>query len=384
MILVDYLDNPPAKAAADLHIQESTMDMETVCRIAEKYRAQTVISACVDQANLTACYVDEKLGLPYPYSYELASKITNKGFMKQKMFEYGIPTSRYIYLEKDQELTDVDLKYPVMVKPADSCASSGVKKAVDKKEMLKYLAEARKISRNGRTIVEEFADGFEVSVYAFVSEKKTHIIMISQRMSVIEGEEQVLKCYATLAPAVMSETALSKIEASVEKIAEAFGLNNTPLHVQILINGDDISVIEFAPRVGGGISFQTILDNTEFDILEAAIDSYLQVPVVPHYVAPKYLYTVNLIYGYPGVFDHLEGAEALVEEGIIESIHFHKTKGMQVTDDRASGGRIGAFLVKAEDKDTLLYKIALAMERMQAFDVNGSPMMRKDLYLKEF
>jgi len=97
-ILIDYLDNPPAKAVANLHVQESTMDMEMVYQVAKQYNADIVISACVDQANITACYADEKLGLPHPYSYELASKITNKGYMKQVMFEHGIPTSRYIYL----------------------------------------------------------------------------------------------------------------------------------------------------------------------------------------------------------------------------------------------------------------------------------------------
>ncbi len=383
-ILVDYLDDPPAKAVADLHLQESTMDKEAVLKIAQEYHAFLVISACVDQANITACYVAERLGLPHPYSYELASKITNKGYMKQVMFAHGIPTAKYVYLEDGEEIHDADLKYPVMVKPADSCATSGVKKAYNQEEMLRYLSEAKKVSRTGRTVVEEFAQGIEVSVYAFVSNHRANIIMISQRMSVIEGEEQVLKCYATLAPAAMSETAYKKIEWAATEIANAFGLDNTPLHVQVLINGDDISVIEFAPRVGGGVSYQTILDNTGFDILEATIDSYLQVPVDPHYTEPKYYYSVNLIYGIPGIYDHLEGAEQLIEEGIIESIHYHKTKGTQVTADRASGGRIAAFIVKAKDKETLLHKISEAMQNMDVYDPDGKSIMRKDLYLKVF
>ncbi len=304
--------------------------------------------------------------------------------MKQVMYEHGIPTSRYIYLEKSEEPQGLRLRYPVMVKPADSCAASGVKKAYNEEEMLAYLADAKIISRNGRTVVEEFVEGLEVSVYAFVADERAHIIMISQRMSVIEGNEQVLKCFATLAPAQMSQRAFQKIETAVIDIAQAFDLNNTPLHVQVLINGDDISIIEFAPRVGGGISYQTILDNTEFDILEATIDSYLQIPVTPHYVAPKNLYTVNLIYGVPGEFDHLEGAEELVKDGIIESIHFHKTKGMHISDDRASGSRIAAFLVKAETKDDLLWKIKTAMGRMEVYDPDGISIMRKDLYLKYF
>lgn len=383
-ILVDYLSNPPARKYADLHIQESTLDNEAVLRIAKENHAEIVISACVDQANITACYVNEKLGLPHPYSFELASRITNKGYMKKVMFENGIPTSRYIYLDKGQELPELDLRYPVMVKPADSCAASGVKKAYNRAEMLCYLADAQKISRNGRSVIEEFVAGKEVSVYSFVSEGRANIVMISQRMSVVEGEQQVLKCYATLAPAPMSDATYAKIEQVCTQIAKAFGLDNTPLHVQVLIDNDDINIIEFAPRVGGGVSYQTIRSNTGFDIIDATIDSYLEQKVHPVYTKPQYFYTVNLIYGYPGEFDHLDGAEELVRAGVIESMHYHKTKGMTVTDDRASGGRIAAFIVKAKEKAELLNKIAEAMDKLEAYDSLGRPMMRKDLYLKEF
>ncbi|NLD47025.1 MAG: ATP-grasp domain-containing protein [Clostridiaceae bacterium] len=383
-ILIDYLDNPPAKQAADLHIQESTLDNDAVYRVAKEYDADLVMSACVDQANITACYVAEKLGLPHPYSFELASNITNKGYMKRVMFDNDIPTSKYIYLEPDQELPDIDLHYPVMVKPADSCAASGIKKAVGEAEMLRFYSEAKKISRNGRVVIEEFVKGDEVSVYSFVSHGKAEIIMISQRMSVIEGQDQVIKCYATLAPAPISKIVFEKIQSCCTKIANAFGLDNTPLHVQVMIDKDEIEIIEIAPRAGGGVSYQTIKSNTGFDILEATIDSYLQVPVKVHYGEPKYYYAVNILYGIPCVFGHVDGEDELMANDIIESFHYHKTKGMKITSDRASGGRIAAAVVKGKTKEELLSKIKFMMKKIEAYDDKGNPVLRKDLYLRDF
>ena len=55
-ILIDYLDNPPAADVADEHIKESTLDEEKVLEIAKQRRASLVISGCVDQANISACY----------------------------------------------------------------------------------------------------------------------------------------------------------------------------------------------------------------------------------------------------------------------------------------------------------------------------------------
>lgn len=219
-------------------------------------------------------------------------------------------------------------------------------------------------------------------MYAFVSHGKANIVMISQRMSVIEGEERVLKCYATLAPAPMSKIAFEKIQVACTKIANAFGLDNTPLHVQVIIDGNEIEIIEIAPRVGGGVSYQTIKLNTGFDILEATIDSYLQIPVILQYEKPKYYYTVNILYGTPCVFDRVDGVEKLISDGIIESFHYHKTKGMKITSDRASGGRIAAAVVKGKTKIELLSKIENMMERIEAYDNEGNPVLRKDLFAR--
>lgn len=382
VILVDYLDNPPARAHADLHIQESTMDQEKVLEIAREVKAAVVISACVDQANVTACYVNEKLGLTKPYPYETASRITNKGNMKSVMKEYGIPTTDYFYLDENSDISDIDPRFPVMVKPADSCASSGVKKARNRDELILFWNEARKVSRTGRTVVEEVAVGNEVSAYCFIEDDRAHIIMISERLCVIEGERQVLKCYATLTPPRITPAAVEKIRQAAATIAKAYGLNNTPLHVQAICDGDSINVIEFAPRVGGGISYETIRDNTGFDIISATIDSYLEKKISPVYEPVKHFFSVNNIYGRNGRFDRLEGAEELLEEGLIRSLHFHRTSGTVIDDSRASSSRIAAFVAEGETLEQMCNKIAEAMDRIHAYDPDGREVMRHDLYFK--
>lgn len=382
VVLVDYLDSPPAKNHADVHEQSSTMDLEAVVELARRYSATLVISACVDQANVTACYAAERLGLPRPYSFATAERITNKGEMKRAMLEHGIPTTRYIYLGQDDALPELDLDYPLMVKPADNCASSGVKKASNPAELKLYLAEAQSVSRTGRTVIEEVAEGVEVSAYCFIQDGRAHVIMVSERLSVIEGERQVLKCYATVTPPGISEKALRKIGAASEGIARAFGLDNTPLHVQAICDGDDIHIIEFAPRVGGGISYETIRDSTGFDIISATIDSYLGIRVEPKWHPLSACCSVNLIYGVPGTFDRLEGAEELLTDGTIESLHLHKTPGATIGDDRASAGRIAAFVVRAATKEAMCEKIARAMGRFEAYDPESRAIMRHDLYYK--
>lgn len=382
VVLADYLPNPPAKIHADIHEQVSTLDPDAVLSLAQKYGAKLVISACVDQANITACYVAEKLGLTHPYSYELANNITNKGYMKKLMIANDIPTTKYYFLGKGEELESFDLKFPVMVKPADACAASGVKKANNYVELSEFLSQAKKVSRTGRTVVEEFFSGVEVSVYAFVKNGEANILMISERISTIEGEQQVLKCYATITPPNVSDVALHKIQEVSTKIANVFELDNTPLHIQFIIDGDNISVIEFAPRVGGGISYENIKNSTGFDIISATIDSYLQKPVDVKFKRSDRYYSVSLVYGIPSVFDQMTGVDELIKEGIIDSVHYHKTRGTVISADRASAGRIAAILISGVSRQEVLEKIKVSFNRINAYDPNGNQILRKDLYLK--
>jgi len=322
VILIDFLPHPPAKPYADIHIQESSMDMDLVVKIGKEYDVDLVICACIDQQNVTACYAAEKLGLTKPYSYDLAHKITNKGYMKDVMVENHIPTTRYHFLTKEDDINIVqDLHYPVIVKPADSLGSAGVRKAQNVDEVRTYVKQAREFSRSGGCVVEEFFEGKEVSVYAYAQDGEAHILMISERFSIVDGDKKVLKCYATVTPPEMSDVAYTKIQDASSAIVRAFGLDNTPLHVQILINGDDIDVIEFAPRVGGGISYRVIKEQTGFDIISAAIDSYCGIRIDQSYHKSDNYYSINLLYGNPCIFDHVTGLDELEKSGVIEGFN---------------------------------------------------------------
>lgn len=94
VVLVDYFQNPPAKEYADIHVVASTLDDAKVKEIAQEYGADLICTACTDQALLTVAKVSEELNLPCYISYQTALNVTNKTYMKQRMAQCSIPTSR--------------------------------------------------------------------------------------------------------------------------------------------------------------------------------------------------------------------------------------------------------------------------------------------------
>ena len=116
-ILVDYLDNPAAKDVADLHIQESILDVDKVMAIAEQYKPKFIANLCVDRAMVPTAYVCEKLGIHNFVDYEQSINVTDKCSMKKVFQEHGIKTSAFYTVTKETDLSDYQIHYPVVVKP---------------------------------------------------------------------------------------------------------------------------------------------------------------------------------------------------------------------------------------------------------------------------
>jgi biotin carboxylase len=382
-ILVDYYPNPPAKMFADDHIQKSTLDINEVLYVSENVNARLVISACVDQANVTACYVAEKLGLPAPYSYNTALTMSGKPDMKTIMQENGIPTSRFKIIRHKSELDDHDLTFPLVVKPADSNGSKGVKRVECQDDLLKHYTNARNISRCDEVIIEEFVIGDDVSVDCFVHDGKAEVLMLRKKYDVPGTSDTVINCYASMVPAVLTPIAEEKINEIAQHVVNAFQLKTTPLLIQVMVNGSDVKVIEFAARVGGGLSYRTIRLKTGIDILDATIDSYLNQTVELTHTPSKEIFVTNNVYTSPGVFGSIIGQNDLLREGTIQEFYQHKTHGMVIGKSMSSGDRACSFIIHSDNIDEILVNIDKAIKKIVVYDIQGNDITKRDLFLKE-
>ena len=378
VILVDYFANPLAKPYADKHIQESTLDQEKVLEIAIKENVENVMTACTDQALLTVAYVAEKLGFHTQFSYSQAKNITNKLCMKQIMVDAGIPTAAFVNVHDIKAGID-KLNYPLMVKPADCNGSFGVRKVHDEFELQDGFSTAVKASRTHSAIIEEFKEGIEVSVDAFIVDGVVHILMYSLiKKKVFNDSISII--YQTLIPAPLSDVAKKNMQQILERIADAFHLNNTPLLVQTIVQGDVINVIEFSARIGGGLKYKTIKEKTGFDILHANVDCILNKKVILNVDEDSRLYSRTHLYCYPSIFGHIDYPSFLIDDGIIEELSPTKTRGMEVFGATASRDRVGSFLVKAATVAELEEKINKVLNSIKVIDIEGNDVLNRNLY----
>lgn len=379
-VLVDYYENPIAKDFADSHYKVSTLDKDMVLEVAREERADLVISSCVDQANVTACYVAEKLGLPHPYSYETAVAVTDKNLMKHIMFQNGIPTSSYYTIESVNEFVPDKLKYPIIIKPSDSNSSKGVRRidAFDN-QSLSFVSQALSISRNGCAIVEEFKVGKEIGVDCIIKDHHATVVMTRERRKIhYNNSDAIQQIYGSFWPACISQKQLLSLQEIAEQIALAFDLNNTPLMMQTIVCEDDISVIEFGARIGGGENYRIIKELTGYDFIDQSIDSFLNKSISSSFHAPKIKLADNYIYMTPGLFGRIEIDERVRDELLYYNVY--RKPGAEIGKDISSNNRVGVFVVASEDEGSLLKKIYRVVDNMEVFDYFNHPVMRKDIY----
>lgn len=379
--LIDYLENPPAKALADLHIQESTLDKKKVLEIAKKMKVSLVISSCVDQAYVTACYVGEELGLSIPFSYQTSRTTSEKITMKQTMLKNRIPTANFVVTDDSKNPNLEDLNYPLVVKPSDTNGSKGVRK-VDSKDLLeKSIKEALLVSRNKKIIAEEFMEGIEIGVDCIISNHKAYIITTHQkRKPNINTDNSVIFSIGSLSPAQLSEKAIENVKFIANRIAHVFKLNNTPLLIQFIVNHNDVKVIEFAPRIGGGLNFFKIKQFAAYDIINASIDSFLNIPIKTNFSIPNCFYSENHIYTEPGIFGEIIGSNDLIKNETIEILFPNKTRGMSIEPGKASKERAASFIVKGQTIKEIEDKVKRALDVIKVKDINGHELSFKQNY----
>lgn len=380
-VLVDGSPNAVARPYSDLFYNVNIFDIPAVKEIAEKENVDFLLTVCADQVLVVVAEVSEMLGLPCYIDFKTAQDVSDKIRMKRIFKEIGVPTTDYVETDHLDVEAISHLRYPLVVKPVDAYSSRGVRKAESLEELKQYYAEAQEISRSGGVIVEEFFNGDEISVDAFVVNGKAKILTVSNSEKVKDDNRFVI--FRGRYPVAASDVVLNKIEDIAQKIADGFGLVNAPLLIQLLNNGDDVSVLEFCARTGGNMKWLLIKYSCGVDVITATIDITIgREPNLELKDTGHKIVVDDFIYCYPGIFDHLEGFEEMVEQGFINEFHPGRIKGTEMHGVTSSSDRIAGMNIVADSIEDFNRKEKIILQNVKVIDINGNDIMRKDLVLE--
>ena len=156
-------------------------------------------------------------------------------------------------------------------------------------------------------------------------------------------------------------------------------MKNTPFFYQAIVTAEGIQVLEFAPRIGGGLSYYLLKELAGYDSVSAAIDSFLGTKVVLKHRKTNKHYSTCLLYLKTGVFDHAEGLEELKESGVIKEYFLMKSRGTKIDSDLRSSNRVCALVVEGDTAEEVRSKEQLAYSSIRILDPAGNDIMNRDI-----
>lgn len=376
-ILADMNPNVVARSFADKFYPVSVFDVNGIKEIALKEHVDFVITACADQVLLVQAEVSEMLGLPCYIDYGTAKTVSSKELMKKQFMDSNIPTSKYIVMSKLDLQKLKGFVFPLIVKPIDSYSSRGVKKVYNISELKVAFLAAKDISRTNTVIIEEFVEGEEITVDAYVENGEVHILCVSNTDKIPSNEGFVI-C-RTRYPAQVSVKIESEVQKIVGEIAKAFNLENSPMLIQMITDGNKLSVVEFCARTGGGDKFRLIKQVSHFDVIKAVVD--LTLGKKPHVIEYRLKDCIinEFLYSSPGVFDYLEGFEELQKQNIIKEYFQLKNKGAICGEVKSSGDRVAYYTIQATTMNEAREMDMIANENLKVIGFDGKDMLRHDL-----
>lgn len=378
-ILVDGSPTPVALPYPDKFYNVDIFDIQSVKNIAVKEQVDFLITVCADQVLLVVAQISEKLGLPWYIDYETAKRVSDKELMKKVFVENGIPTSQYVVMDELEIEKTRHLQYPLIVKPVDAYSSKGVKKVQNEDELKIAFEEAKNISRSKNAVVEEFFEGEEISVDLFVVDGVAHVLLISNSDKVKDDEHFAI--FRGRYPVHASEAIRDEVAKVSQKIADAFGIKNAPMLVQMLTDGKRVTVLEFCARTGGAMKWLLIQHASGVDVIKAVIDLTMGTKPDIEVTGPENIYIVNdFIYCKTGQFDHVEGFDEQLEKGNITDYRMLRPKGWKFSGNIASStDRLCGVTFQADTLKEFNRKHREFVEQVRVVDVDGNDIMRHDL-----
>lgn len=380
-ILVDGSPTPVALPYPDKFYNVNIFDIEAVKNIAIKEKVDFLITVCADQVLLVVAQISEELGLPWYIDYKTAKMVSDKEMMKKIFVENGIPTSQYVVMNEFDVEKMKHLQYPLIVKPVDAYSSKGVKKVLNENELKIAFEEAKSISRSKNAIVEEFFEGEEISVDLFVEDGRANVLLISNSDKVQDDDHFVI--FRGRCPVHATEKLKAEVAKVSQKVADAFGIKNAPMLVQMLTDGKRVTVLEFCARTGGAMKWLLIQHASGVDVIKGVIDLTMGIKPEIKVREPESKYIVNdFIYCKSGVFDHVEGFDEQLRKGNITDYRMLRPKGWKFSGMiTSSTDRLCGVTFQDNTLEGFNRKHREFVESVRVIDAEGNDIMRHDLLL---
>ena len=331
----------PGEEAADFFYPISIREKEAILEKCKEIEIDGIISIASDLAMDTVNYVANKMGLT-GNSLEATRISTNKHAMREAFERNGDPSPKSIVVEAESNTDDLDIEYPVIVKPTDRSGSRGIKIVESKEGLSEAIGFALNESFEKKAVVEEFAVGDEYSV-EYISYKGEHYLLAVTEKTT-SGPPWFIEM-SHIQPAPISAERKALIKKVSDHALDTLQLYDGAAHVELKVDqNENAKIIEIGGRMGGGFLGSDLVPlSTGYDyvgnVIKIAMGESIEPPIVRknNTVGIKFITRKKDIEAYRKLKD--EKPECIIREQVEEDLSY-KDEPDNISD------RVGYYIYK--------------------------------------
>ncbi|MEA2481162.1 MAG: hypothetical protein QOJ07_3084 [Thermoleophilaceae bacterium] len=211
------------------------------------------VVAVDDQGVRTAALAAAALGLRTSDPAAVA-RTRDKAALRERLAEVGgvpQPAFRVAPDGADVAALAAELGPPVVVKPLSLSASRGVIRADDPAGAAAAAERVRAMVPAGEPLLlESYVPGAEVALEGLMRDGRLEPLAVFDKPDPLEGPYFEETIYVT--PSRLPAAALAAVERTAAAAAAALGLTEGPVHAELRVDGDRVTLLELAARSIGG------------------------------------------------------------------------------------------------------------------------------------
>jgi biotin carboxylase len=262
----------------DRYIQIDCSDVSGAAQSIVSFGDTTPIDGVVaadDAGVVIAATAGQKLRLP-ANDPEAAKATRDKALMRERLGRGEVPQPSWAALGLSDDASEPanSIGYPLVVKPLSLSAGQGVIRVDRPEDIVAAVARVRRIlhsagSHDDTIILEAFMDGAEVAVEGLVAAGELVPLAIFDKPDEDEGEgfqETILVTPSRHPVSVQDE--ILRVSAQAVR---ALGLSQGPVHIELMVMDERVTLIEVAARSIGGLCSRSL----SFGLMDTSLESLI-------------------------------------------------------------------------------------------------------------
>jgi biotin carboxylase len=288
--------------------------VDSIVSFVAQYPLDAVV-AVDDGGTRLASSAGKALGLPHN-PIEAVEAASNKALARAAFQRAGLitPTFQVVSIDADPMTVASDLTYPCVVKPLDLSGSQGVIRVDDEAGLAavfdRVAAIVRSCTRDAgpHLLIEDFIPGGEVAVEGLLRGGRLEVLAIFDKPDPLDGPFFEETIYVT--PSRLVRERQDEIAKTTATATDALGLVEGPIHAELRITDEQMTVLEVAPRSIGGLCARTLRFGAGMSLEELILRHAAGLPIPDHQLEARAAGVMMLPIRAAGRLESVNGQEA--------------------------------------------------------------------------